>query len=179
MISKSGLLPFGCDAETTGLGGPKMAFHEVPRITPSKSSLGKLRAGHGAKSTPPAKRRPRKPHERISRLVGEVLSSIRRTIAGDNNPSHHQSDRTTAKTGSVQTLTAVLNLRRLVPVEVRIVAEKEEAFQSFGLEQHFAGYPLSFDPEKIDEPVNGPDNVAVHHLVASYLLDIASDGFGK
>jgi hypothetical protein len=79
----------------------------------------------------------------------------------------------------VQTLTAVLNVRRFVPVEVRIVAEKEEAFQSFGLEQHFAGYPLSFDPEKIDEPVNGPDNVAVHHLVASRLVDIASDGFGK
>jgi hypothetical protein len=79
----------------------------------------------------------------------------------------------------VQTRTVVLNIRRLVPVEVRIVAEKKEAFQSSGLEHHFAGYPLSFDPEKIDEPVNGPGNVAVHHLVASRLLDIASDGFGK
>ena len=79
----------------------------------------------------------------------------------------------------MQTLTVVLNIRRFVPVEVRIVAEKEEAFQSFGLEQHFAGYPLPFDPEKIDEPENGPGNVAVHHPGASRLLDIPSDGLGK
>jgi len=69
--------------------------------------------------------------------------------------------------------------RRFVPIEVRIVAEKKEAFQSFGLDEHFAGYPLLFDPEIIDEPVDGPDNVAAHHLVASGLLDIPSDGFGK
>ena len=62
---------------------------------------------------------------------------------------------------------------------MRIVAEKKEAFQSFRLEEHFAGYSLSFDAEIIDEPVNGTNYVAVHHLVASRLLDIASDGFGK
>jgi hypothetical protein len=62
---------------------------------------------------------------------------------------------------------------------VRIIAEKKETFQSFGLDQHFAWYPLSFDPEIVDEPVDGPGNAAVHHLVASGLLDIPSDGFGK
>ena len=68
-----------------------------------------------------------------------------------------------------------------MPVEVRIVAEKKEAFQSFrpdGLDEHFAGYSLSFDAEIIDEPVNGTHHVAVHHLVASRLLDVASDAHG-
>ena len=43
---------------------------------------------------------------------------------------------------------------------MRFVAEKKEAFQSFDPDEHFAGYPLSLDPEIIDEPVDGPDNVA-------------------
>jgi hypothetical protein len=68
---------------------------------------------------------------------------------------------------------------RFASVEVRIVAEKKEAFQPFRLVEHFAGGPLPFDPEIIDEPVNGPDNGAVDHLVASRLLDIAWGGFGK
>lgn len=86
---------------------------------------------------------------------------------------------TNAKTSSGKRWIVILNISGFVPVEVRMVAKKKEAFQSFGLEQQVAGYPLSFDLEKIDEPVNCPDNVAVHHLVASRLLDIASDGFGK
>jgi hypothetical protein len=79
----------------------------------------------------------------------------------------------------VNTGQASSKTRRFVPVEVRIVAEKKEAFQSFRLEEHFARDPLSFDPQIIDEPMNGPDNGAVHHLVASRLLDITSDSFGK
>jgi len=63
-----------------------------------------------------------------------------------------------------------LNTGWFVPVEVRIVAGKDEAFQSFGLEEQFAGHPLSFDPE-IYEPVNGNNNTAMHHLVASRILD--------
>jgi hypothetical protein len=62
---------------------------------------------------------------------------------------------------------------------VRIVAEKKEAFQSSRLEEHFAGYSFSFDAEIIDEPVKSTNYIAVHHLVASRLLDIASDGFVK
>lgn len=58
-------------------------------------------------------------------------------------------------------------------------SREKEAFQSFRLDEHFAGYSPSFDAEIVDEPVNGTNYVAVHHLVASHLLDIASDSFGK
>lgn len=69
--------------------------------------------------------------------------------------------------------------RRLVPVEVRIVAEKDQAFQPFGLDEHFGWYPFSFDPKIGDETVNSRDNGAVNHLVACGLLDIAAGRFGK
>jgi len=49
---------------------------------------------------------------------------------------------------------------------VRIIAGKKEAFQAVSLEQNFAGHTFSFDPEIIDEPMNGPGNLAVYHLVA-------------
>jgi len=108
----------------------------------------------------------RRPSCRASGLVQQPIPPVIRDDKRENG--------LWANTGQASSKT-----RRFVPIEVRIVAEKKEAFQSFGLVEHFAGYPLSFDPEIIDEPVDGPDNVAVHHLVASGLLDIPSDGFGK
>ena len=51
--------------------------------------------------------------------------------------------------------------RRLVAVEVRIVAEKEQTFQSFRFEQDLVRDPLAFAPQILDQPVNGPDNTSV------------------
>jgi len=87
---------------------------------------------------------------------------------GDNNPSQpairddKREDGLWANTGQASS-----KIRRFVPIEVRFVAEKKEAFQSFDPDEHFAGYPLSLDPEIIDEPVDGPDNVAAHGGVLS------------
>jgi hypothetical protein len=53
----------------------------------------------------------------------------------------------------------------VIAVEVRIITAKEETFQSVGLEQNFAGHPLSVHPKIIDEPVNDPGNIAVYHPV--------------
>jgi hypothetical protein len=46
-----------------------------------------------------------------------------------------------------ETDSANLKTGRFVPVEIRVVAEENEALQSVGLEEHFARYPFSFDCE--------------------------------
>ena len=101
-------------------------------------------------------------------------------MASGDSCSHQQSEMPNVETGFGRNAgQAASKTRGFVALEVRIVAEKKQAFQSFSLGQHFAGYALSSDLEIIDEPVNGADNAAVHHLIASGLLDIAPDGFGK
>jgi hypothetical protein len=78
-----------------------------------------------------------------------------------------------------QKSTGNLKTGRFIPVEIWVVAEENEALQSVGLEEHFARYPFSFDCELVDKSVDGADDGAVNHIVASRLLDIVSDGFGK
>ena len=51
--------------------------------------------------------------------------------------------------------------RRLIAVEVGIVAEEEQTFQSFGFEQDFGRHPLAFALQILDQPVHGPDNAPV------------------
>lgn len=64
-------------------------------------------------------------------------------------------------------------------VEIRVVAEENEALQSVGLKQHFSRYPYSFDRKLVDKSVDGSDDGPVNHIVASRLLDVVPDGFGK
>jgi hypothetical protein len=51
--------------------------------------------------------------------------------------------------------------RRLIAIEVRIVAGEEQAFQSFGFEQDFVRHPLAFALQILDQPVHGLDNTPV------------------
>jgi hypothetical protein len=51
--------------------------------------------------------------------------------------------------------------RRLIAIEVRIVAGEEQAFQSFGFEQDFVRHPLAFASQILDQPVHGLDNTPV------------------
>jgi hypothetical protein len=68
---------------------------------------------------------------------------------------------------------------RFVTVEIRVVAEEDEALESVGLEEHFARRPFSFDGELVDKSVDGSYDGPMNHIVASRLLDVISDGFGK
>jgi hypothetical protein len=54
--------------------------------------------------------------------------------------------------------------QELIPVEVRVVAEEEQAFQSFGFEQDLLRHPLAFASQILDQPVHGLDK---HSSVAS------------
>ena len=83
---------------------------------------------------------------------------------------------TNARHGNRQ---ANLKTGRFVPIEIRIVAEENEALQSVGLEEHFARHPFSFDRELVHKSVDGSDDSAVNHIVASRPFDIVSDGFGE
>ena len=51
--------------------------------------------------------------------------------------------------------------RGLIAVEVRIVAEEEQAFQSFGFEQDLSGHPLAFALQVRDQPVDRRDDTPV------------------
>jgi hypothetical protein len=60
-----------------------------------------------------------------------------------------------------------------------VVSGENQALQSVGLEERLARYPFSFDRELVDKSVYGPDDGPVNRIVASRLLGVVSDGFGK
>jgi hypothetical protein len=67
--------------------------------------------------------------------------------------------------------TGDLKAGRFVSFEVGIIAGEKEAFESLGLGQYFARYPLSFDL-KIHEPVDELSDLAMYHPVVPRPLDI-------
>lgn len=108
-------------------------------------------------------------------------------ILGDNNQGCIGSAPTERKPGYAlpttdlrsQKPTGNLKTGRFVTVEIRVVAEENEALQSVGLDEHFARYPFSFYCELVDKSVDGSGDGSANHIVASRLLDVVSDGFGK
>jgi hypothetical protein len=64
--------------------------------------------------------------------------------------------------------------RRLIVIELRIVAEKEQTFQSFGFAQDLPGHPLAFASQILDQPVDGPHDTSVEHLVLASRIYILS-----
>src|SRR5207245_1177184 len=53
---------------------------------------------------------------------------------------------------------------------MRIVAEEEQTFQSFGFEQDLIRHPLAFTLQILDQPVGGLDNIPVQHFVLASCL---------
>lgn len=101
--------------------------------------------------------------------------ACRRIIQGTRRPrSGKSASRATETIGLLKCWEAKSQTRRLIAIEVRIVAEEEQAFESFGFEQDFVRHPLAFALQILDQPVDGPDNTPVQHLVLASCIYILS-----
>ena len=82
--------------------------------------------------------------------------------------------RSAETTGLLKCWEAKSQTRRLIAIEVRIVAKEEQAFQSFSFEQDVVRHPLAFASQILDQPVDGRDNTSVQHLVFASCIYILS-----
>ena len=60
---------------------------------------------------------------------------------------------------------AELEARRLVAVEVRVVATEQQTFKSVSFPQDLARHLLAFALQILDQPIDRTDHTAVEHLV--------------
>jgi len=98
-----------------------------------------------------------------------------RTIQGTRRTrSGKAASRATETIGLLKCWGAKSQTGRLIAIEVRIVAEEEQAFQSFGFEQDFVRHPLALALQILDQSVDCPDNTPVQHLVLASCIYILS-----
>ena len=101
--------------------------------------------------------------------------ACRRIIQGTHRPrSGKTASRARETIGLLKCWDVKSQTGRLIAVEVRIVAEEEQAFQSFSFEQDFVRHPLAFALQILDQPVDGPDHTPVQHLVLASCIYILS-----
>jgi hypothetical protein len=62
---------------------------------------------------------------------------------------------------------------------VRVVAEKEQTFQSVGFEQDLARHAFPLGSQRIDQTINGHHNVPVYLLIEASCVDILPDSLGE
>jgi len=69
---------------------------------------------------------------------------------------------------------AELEARRLVAVEVRVVATEQQTFQSVGFPQDLARHLLAFALQILNQPIDRTDHTAVEHLVVARAVCLLS-----